>query len=74
MPGLASLEALLTADTEWTSTHGVTEVLNFRVPGFGTDQELLALKRYGLSYQDLGRSRQPVLGDPFSHPHERTDR
>ena len=45
------LENLLNADAEWTSTHGVTEVLNFGVPGFGTDQELIALKSYGLSYK-----------------------
>jgi hypothetical protein len=45
------LETLLNADAEWMSAHGVTEVLNFGVPAFGTDQELIALRNYGLSYQ-----------------------
>lgn len=45
------LESLLNADAGWTSKHGLAEVLNLGVPAFGTDQELLALKSYGLSYQ-----------------------
>jgi lysophospholipase L1-like esterase len=45
------LETLLNADSDWTATHGVTEVINLGVPAYGTDQELLALKKYGLSFR-----------------------
>jgi lysophospholipase L1-like esterase len=45
------LETLLNADSDWRTGHGVTEVVNLGVPGFGTDQELLALKKEGLAFQ-----------------------
>jgi lysophospholipase L1-like esterase len=45
------LELMLNADSRWTSAHGMTEVVNLGVSGFGTDQEFLVLKREGLSYQ-----------------------
>jgi lysophospholipase L1-like esterase len=45
------LETLLNADSSWTTAHGVTEVLNLGGPGYGTDQELLALKKHGLLFQ-----------------------
>jgi lysophospholipase L1-like esterase len=45
------LELMLNADSGWTSAHGRTEVVNLGVTAFGTDQELLALKREGFSYQ-----------------------
>jgi lysophospholipase L1-like esterase len=44
------LETFLNADSGWTSAHGVTEVVNLGVPGYGIDQELVALKKYGLSF------------------------
>jgi len=43
------LETLLNADSAWTTAHGKTEVVNLGVCGYGTDQELLALKTAGLS-------------------------
>jgi hypothetical protein len=45
------MEALLNADPVWTEAHGVTEVVNLGVLGYGTDQELLALKNQGLRFQ-----------------------
>jgi lysophospholipase L1-like esterase len=44
------LERALNADDSWTLAHGRTEVINLGVPAYGTDQELLALKKYGLAY------------------------
>jgi lysophospholipase L1-like esterase len=46
----AQLEALLNQDANWRAAHGGTEVVNLGVPGYGTDQELLALQKHGLSY------------------------
>jgi lysophospholipase L1-like esterase len=44
------LELLLNKDADWTAAHGRTEVLNLGVPGYGPDQSLLVLKKYGLAY------------------------
>ena len=45
------LQTLLNADSSWTTAHGVTEVVNLGGPGYGTDQEILALKKHGLLFQ-----------------------
>lgn len=45
------LEVLCNQDSEWTRTHKPTEVLNLGVPGYGPDQGLITLKKYGLAYQ-----------------------
>ncbi len=47
----SQLEALLNADLAWTRKYGVTEVINLGGPGYGTDQEFLALKKHGLLFQ-----------------------
>jgi len=44
------LEVSLNQDADWTRSHGITEVLNLGVSGYGPDQSMLALKEYGLSY------------------------
>ncbi len=44
------LETFLNADGNWVAVHGAAQVINLGVPGYGTDQQLLALKRYGLSF------------------------
>lgn len=45
------LEVLLNKNADWVTTHGRAEVVNLGVPDYGPDQALLALKKYGLSYQ-----------------------
>jgi lysophospholipase L1-like esterase len=47
----SQLEVLLNADPSWSARHGTTEVVNLGVPGYGTDQELIALRKYGLAFQ-----------------------
>jgi len=44
------LETSLNRDADWTRAHGITEVLNLGVPGYGPDQSMLALEEIGLSY------------------------
>jgi lysophospholipase L1-like esterase len=44
------LEALLNADPAWSAAHSLTEVVNLGVPAYGTDQELVALEKYGLAF------------------------
>jgi hypothetical protein len=44
------LETFLNADSSWVAAHGPAEVVNLGVPGYGPDQGLIALKKYGLSF------------------------
>jgi lysophospholipase L1-like esterase len=44
------LETVLNQDCEWTRKNGRTEVLNLGVPGYGPDQSMIALKKFGLAY------------------------
>jgi len=44
------LEVFLNQDPDWSRTHGITQVLNLGVSGYGPDQALIALKKFGLAY------------------------
>jgi lysophospholipase L1-like esterase len=44
------LEIALNENAAWSKKHGVAEVLNLGVLGYGPDQSLLALQKLGLAY------------------------